>query len=115
YGEIFLPLVGGQNAGPWARRLELSVAARYDHYDDAGSSSNPKFGLLWSPVAGFNLRGTYSTSYRAPLLIQMTEEPLFFTFPIPDPGAPDGVTTTLLNQTIGNRSLKPEESESFSA
>lgn len=115
YGEIFLPLAGSRNARPWARRLELSVAARYDHYDDAGSSFNPKFGLLWSPVAGFNIRGTYSTSFRAPLLIQMTEEPLFFTFPIQDPSAPDGVTNTLLNQTIGNRSLKPEESESFSA
>jgi len=68
YGELSIPLVGAANAMPGIERLQLSAAVRYDHYSDFGGTTNPKFGIAYSPVAGVNLRGSYSTSFRAPSL-----------------------------------------------
>jgi iron complex outermembrane receptor protein len=66
YGELFVPIVGYDNAGPLARSLTLSLSGRYDHYSDFGSTTNPKIGLVWEPVEGVNLRGSYGHSFRAP-------------------------------------------------
>ena len=62
YGEIRVPVMGGSFTLPGVRRLELSGAFRYDHYSEFGPTSNPKYGLLWEPVSGFDLRGTFGTS-----------------------------------------------------
>ena len=66
FGELFLPLVGEKNRLPGVERLEINASVRRDDYSDFGSSTNPKFGLLWSPLAGLNFRGTYSTSFNPP-------------------------------------------------
>lgn len=71
YMEAFLPLVGENNGGALANRLELTGAVRYEDYDDVGESTNSKFGLLWSPLPHLNLRGTYGTAFRAPYLYQL--------------------------------------------
>jgi iron complex outermembrane receptor protein len=68
FGEVYVPIVGEANAVDGIRRLELSVAGRYDHYSTAGSSVDPQVGLMYEPVAGFRLRGRYGTSYKAPNL-----------------------------------------------
>lgn len=68
YGEIGIPLVGEGNALPGVRRLDLNLSGRLDDYSDFGTTTNPKAGLLWSPVDGLNLRGTYSTSFAPPPL-----------------------------------------------
>ncbi len=31
-----------------------------------GSTTNPKVGLVWTPVSGLDIRAAYSTSFRAP-------------------------------------------------
>jgi iron complex outermembrane recepter protein len=113
YGELFLPLVGRENGG--SQRLEASLAGRYDHYDDFGSSTNPKIGVLWSPLAGINLRGTWGKSFRPPLLPDLIDRPSYFNFDLPDAAAADGVTTTLANLSAGNPALNAERSESFTA
>ena len=66
FGELFVPIVGDANAMPALRRLELSASVRHDDYSDFGASTNPKFGLLWSPVEGLSFRGSYSTSFNPP-------------------------------------------------
>ncbi len=71
YGEVLLPFVGAGNAMPGIRRLEANVAYRYDNYDDVGSTTNPKIGLNWSPLEGLMLRGSYGTSFRAPLIAEI--------------------------------------------
>jgi iron complex outermembrane receptor protein len=35
---------------PVVKNLELSLAARYDHYNDVGGSFNPKVGVRWQPT-----------------------------------------------------------------
>ncbi|ATQ74607.1 hypothetical protein CR152_08800 [Massilia violaceinigra] len=57
YGEVLAPV---------HRTLELSGALRADHYTDAGDSYTPKFGVKWTPLRQFALRGTYARGFRAP-------------------------------------------------
>ena len=72
YGELAVPLFSPANRRPGFEALQVSAAARYDRYSHTGSSFDPKVGLLWSPLTGLNLRGSYSTSFRAPLLSETT-------------------------------------------
>ena len=44
---------------------------RYDDYSDFGNTTNPKYGLDWTPVDGLKFRGSYGTSFHAPQLADM--------------------------------------------
>ncbi|MDY6947252.1 MAG: TonB-dependent receptor [Pseudomonadota bacterium] len=68
FGELYIPLIGPANGFATIRRLELSIAGRYDDYSTAGASFDPQVGLMYEPVAGLRLRGRYGTSYKAPNL-----------------------------------------------
>jgi iron complex outermembrane recepter protein len=114
YGELDVPIFGEANALAWTRELRLSAAVRQDHYSDFGSTINPKLGLVWSPVVGFSLRGSYGTSYQAPLLSQLSAPVIYTAEPFPDPASASGFTDTLYIQG-GNRNLRPQRSRSFSA
>jgi len=46
--------------------LELSGAARADHYSDVGNAYTPKVGLKWTPIRELALRGTFARGFRAP-------------------------------------------------
>lgn len=71
YGELVIPLFGEGNALPGLRSLDVNVAGRYDHYSDVGSTTNPKIGVNWSPAEGLTFKGSYGTSFRAPLFSQL--------------------------------------------
>ncbi len=71
FGELFFPIVGPDNRRPGIEALEFSVAARYEDFSDFGSKVTPKYGMRWSPMAGFTLRGTYGKSFKAPTLAQL--------------------------------------------
>lgn len=66
FAELHIPLFGKFNRRTGLDRLELSIAGRYDEYSDFGSTTNPKFGVSWSPIQSLELRGSYSTSFRPP-------------------------------------------------
>ncbi|MCD2322867.1 TonB-dependent receptor [Sphingomonas sp. IC-56] len=72
FAELFIPLVGAGNASPGLERLSLSIAGRYEHYSDFGSTTNPKVGLTYSPLRGLTLKGTYGTSFRAPTFSEVS-------------------------------------------
>jgi outer membrane cobalamin receptor len=112
YGEIRIPVVGEETAQPALRRLEVSVAYRYDHYSDFNSTTNPKIGLMWEPVAGFQVRGTYGTSFHVPYLAQLGTPVTSTTTLFPDPGSPGG-RTDVLELSGGNTALRPETSRSL--
>lgn len=114
YGELLVPVIEAPNALPWARKLEVSVAGRYDRYSDFGSTINPKAGVVWSPYAGLDLRASYGKSYRAPLLNEIDSPVVYETQAFPDPASPTGSTDTLYING-GDRALRPERSKSFSA
>ena len=113
FGEVYVPIVGDGNAIQGVRRLELSVAGRYDDYSTAGSSFDPQVGLMWEPVAGFRLRGRHGTSYKAPNLVDynLTLNSAIAAYA----SLPDRGLTHLLQVTGTDvAGLKPQESENLS-
>jgi outer membrane receptor protein involved in Fe transport len=114
YGEMRVPLIGGLGSGNPS--LELSLADRGEHYSDFGSTNNPQLGVMWKPVPSVAARGTYGTSFKAPLLSQLNPIPSEV---LPLPGyefnpAPGGTPNTL---TVygGNPNLKPEKARVWTA
>ena len=74
YGEALVPVATLENRIPLVRRLELSLAARYEEYKDLGGDLTPKIGVYWETLPGLSFRGGYSQSFRAP-----TQDELFGT------------------------------------
>jgi len=66
FGELQIPIVGADNELPFVHALSLSASARYDKYNDFGSTTNPKVGLTWEPVDWITLRGSWGKSFNAP-------------------------------------------------
>lgn len=66
FGDVVLPIVDAPNAMPGIRSLQLEVSARYDHYSDFGSTTNPKIGISYKPFSSLTFRGSYGTSFTAP-------------------------------------------------
>lgn len=122
YGEAFIPLIGPANSLPGLRRLEANVSARYSDYSDFGSSFDPKIGILYSPAEGLNLRGSYSTSFKAPALGRVGAIDLgaslfrtSFIFPIfgLTPADPSLADVILLTVSGTDNDLDPETSRAF--
>lgn len=115
FGELSIPLFGAGNAVPGLRRLELSLAGRFDDFSNFGSSFDPRIGIAWEPVAGLLLRGSYGTSYVAPKLSDYdtsnTSAAALFDL---DPGSPAGFSYQL--QVLGGAdvgSLRAQESRNI--
>jgi len=71
YAEVLVPIFSSSNAIPGFEQLTLNAAVRHDRYDDVGKTTNPKFGINWSPLQGLTVRASYGTSFRAPLITQI--------------------------------------------
>lgn len=122
FGELHLPFVGEGNALPGVRRLEVNLSGRVDDYSDFGTTSNPRVGLLWSPVETLRIRSTYSTSFAPPKLgqsgaLDRGAGVLSYDFirgllgiPLPDPSL-DGVNYIIATGTAAD--LAPETSRAF--
>lgn len=64
FGEVTIPVMDGPLGV-----LIASAAGRHERYNDFGSTTNPKIGLSWEPIAGhLKFRGSWGTSFRAPPL-----------------------------------------------
>lgn len=65
FGEINLPLARDL---PGIEELTIDGAGRFSWYDSFGSETTYRAQLLYAPVDFLKLRGTYSTSFRAPAI-----------------------------------------------
>ena len=116
YGELLVPLFSELNRQPGLERLQLSAAARYDRYSRTGSTFDPRLGVLWSPLRGLSLRGAYSTSFRAPLLSEVSGAysaiyvPAVFFYANPSQ-APAGSIAVVLQGS--NPDVQPETSRNW--
>ncbi len=108
--EARIPLVGSDNARPGVRSLDLSIAGRFEDYDDFGTTTNPKVGLVWSPIENLGVRASWGTSFRAGALPQLFDpmgvSPLFLS-------GENGANILTLQLSGGNADLKPETAETF--
>lgn len=99
YGELVMPLI--------QKQLELTIASRFDHYSDFGSTLNPMMTLKYTPTTTWLFRASAGTGFHAPLLHQLYQ------------GQSQGFTrvfdyvnevpaSIVINQ-FGNKALLPEK------
>ena len=109
FAELLVPLMTG---------LDVDAAVRVDDYSDVGSTTNPKFGLNWSPVPDLKLHASYGTSFRAPLLTNLVSAggSNLFIQNYFDPTANSGAGATVQGVAVsgGNLDLKPETAKTWS-
>ncbi|MDE2003482.1 MAG: TonB-dependent receptor [Betaproteobacteria bacterium] len=109
---------------PIVKTLEGDVQARYDHYSDFGGTTNPKVSLRWQPTKSVLLRSSWGTGFLAPSLYQLFTPNITG---VSAAGLSDPIRCPVTGNTGidcrtqfpvlfgGNASLKPEESEQFTA
>ena len=113
FGEVFVPLVGPENAMPFVQRLDINAAVRTEDYSDFGKTTNPKISGIYSPIEGLNFRGSWGTSFRAPSLVDSADQILnYFIQNLTDPASATGTTRGIFYNG-GNSGLGPEEAETW--
>jgi iron complex outermembrane receptor protein len=70
YGEFNIPL---------RKDIEMQLALRGDHYSDFGNSVNPKLAFAWRPTEQILLRGSATTSFKAPTLPEVNSTTTAYT------------------------------------
>jgi iron complex outermembrane receptor protein len=114
FAEMFVPIVGAQNAVSGLRQLSLSLAGRRENYSDFGTTTDPKVGLSWKPVDDLTVRATYGTSFRAPSLVDTSEQiHNIFIQNLTDPTGTGGVTRGIFHNG-GRATLQAEEATTWS-
>jgi iron complex outermembrane receptor protein len=119
FSEVNIPII---------KDLELNLAARYDHYSDFGSTTNPKVALRYQPTRQILLRASYNRGFRAPTLFDLHgplattntsdtyNDPLLCPNGTPVPGANPNLACDQ-QQNIrqgGNPNVQPEKSKTHS-
>ena len=122
FAEVLFPLVGKDNEMAGIHRLSLSVAGRYDHYDDFGDTTNPKVGVTYTPVEGLDFRTSYGTSFHAPRMSDIGIGVDTRLIPLPFyllggyiPPSADRIPNNFVIIAGGTEGLKPEKAETWSA
>lgn len=110
FAEARIPIVGEANARPGLQALEVSLAGRVEDYDDFGTTTNPKLGLVWKPASDLSVRASFGTSFRAPSLPQLFDDSAVTVTAAP---RPDGSSVLALFRYGGNPDLQPETAETW--
>jgi len=114
FAEFHVPIVGAKQGFTWARRIDLSLAGRYDDYSDFGSTTNPKAGIVWSPVDSLDLRASVSSSFRAPNVAEKALGVRGVQISTGMMDAPDGSGTRIpIFYLMGSAPLTAEESDNL--
>ncbi|MEY4880283.1 MAG: hypothetical protein RJB62_1752 [Pseudomonadota bacterium] len=66
FGQLNLPLVGGDFSAPLFEFVDVELGYRYDNYDVYGGVNTPKVAVNWGMGYGFVARGAWGKSFRAP-------------------------------------------------
>ncbi|HKS73959.1 MAG TPA: TonB-dependent receptor, partial [Terriglobales bacterium] len=112
--ELQVPLVRPSEGSAVRDPFALSLAGRYEHYSDFGSTFNPNLGLIWRPIGFFKIRGTYGTSFKAPLLSDENPVPTEVAAQTESDPTTGGLTN-VLEVFGGNPKLKPEKANIWTA
>ncbi len=104
YVEFIAPLLQDR---PFAKSLELQVAARFEDFSDVGSVTKPKVALSWMPTDWLQVRTAYAEGFRAPNLPQVVEDGISRSNTRYDPVTDSSYGITEIRG--GNKNLKPED------
>ncbi len=114
FAEIGVPLVSADMQVPAVSELRLTVAGRHDDYNDFGTTTNPQYGLVWSPVRDVSVRLSYGTSFSPPNLFSMFAPLQQFPSSVTDPRR-NNETVPIALLVGGNPDLQPVEGETTTA
>lgn len=67
--EALVPVIDEDMHVPGVRSFTLNLSGRYDHYNDFGSTTNPRIGANWEVFDGLKLRGNWAKSFVAPQVV----------------------------------------------
>jgi iron complex outermembrane receptor protein len=113
YAEMLVPIMSpGQNSA-LGRSLRLTGAFRYEANSGTDAVALPKLGLIYEPVQGVALKGSWGRSFRLPTLYQRYSNS--YAGLVSTVGRATGfpVGSTFISLTGSNTDLKPERSESW--
>ncbi|MDR6116616.1 MULTISPECIES: TonB-dependent receptor domain-containing protein [unclassified Sphingomonas] len=115
FGELFVPVVAPSQHVALVDHLSLTGAVRHENYSTFGGITTPKFGIIYAPVPGLELKGSWGRSFKAPTLLQQNSPAFALLFPAASLGA-TGVPSqaTALVGFGGNPELRPERATSWS-
>lgn len=102
---------------PVASWFDIQAAVRYEDYGDSegGDTVDPKVAVLLRPFEGLSLRGSYSTSFRAPSVFQQQGQGTSLQ-QVTDPLAGTAfVAVRARGATVAGGDLLPEDSRAFNA
>lgn len=104
FGELSLPLL---------RNLEVSLAIRNESYSTGQSSTDPKYGIVYSPLDSLTFRASKGTSFIAPSLNDLNAPESCGLTNVSDPFTVFAAFTASCSQ--GNPNLVPESADTLSA
>lgn len=111
YGEQDVYALFGELALPVSDDMDIQIALRYEDYGGTtGDTVDPKFAVSWRATEDFSLRGSISTSFRAPSIFQRDGGGTSLNQMV-DPLT--GAAAFAADRTSGNDQLVPEESTAY--
>jgi iron complex outermembrane receptor protein len=103
--EFFVPVLD---------TLDVSIAGGYTDYGgDIGDSFDPKFTVQYRPLDVLSLRGSWSSAFIAPTLLQQFATPFCFLETASDAINGDTSNSFRVTCTEGNDSLQPEQATTW--
>jgi len=123
YAETSVPILKDI---PLIYSLDVEGAVRYSHYNQFGSTTNPKVGVKWRPYRDLLIRGSWGTGFRAPTFTEANSSQTRSYRPVVDPcqtdafatfpgcgGVRSPTTTGAFVVSGANPNLKPEEAKTL--
>ena len=120
FGEVLVPILADSSLG---KRLELDIAGRITNYKTSGQVETWKVGINYELNDAIRFRATRSRDIRAPNLQELFAAGQTLVFTVIDRArqvpnlngviAPDSYTAATISG--GNRNLKPERADTFTA
>jgi outer membrane receptor protein involved in Fe transport len=111
YGEQDVYALFAELALPVSDDVDIQLALRYEDYGGTtGDTVDPKFAISWRATDDFSLRGSISTSFRAPSIFQKDGGGTSLNQMV-DPLT--GSAAFAADRTSGNDQLVPEESTAY--
>jgi outer membrane receptor protein involved in Fe transport len=113
--EARVPLIAPEFGVPLVDRLDFVLAARREDTSNGGEDTTPKLGLVWTVDDTLTFRASWGRSFKAPSLTEtVAGQQAALVFPLTDPSAVGGVTTTIV-LSGANPDLSSERAETWTA
>ncbi|TVR47654.1 MAG: TonB-dependent receptor [Puniceicoccaceae bacterium] len=111
FAEAMVPIIGAENRTPGFYGLSFHPAGRYERDNRGSSTTDPKLALRYLPVRSLLLRGSYSTSFRAPALSELERPEQQRVANVFDPARGENYPMELITGSFPD--LEPETSETW--